>query len=345
MDELSMECSEDIAQRSATPLHTVSFVIPHKGRTTMLVQTLESIAALDQSNFAIDVIVVTKNTAPLPIPLALQDILVMSIVQAPDSVTISAQRNMGVALSQAAYLGFIDADIELASDWLQIMFRCLHADNRVLVSAHQQAKSSAMVLEHIRTTLSNVELDTNVTFLPGRNLFLLRRNYDRVGGFPEHLATCEDYYFTQSLSQIGHCFYTSSTAYVHIGEDKILNEMYHKEIWRGQSNIASLKGRKIPFREIPSFIIPLYLVLTLSLSTMCLLLSVFTSKTLPLVIACGAFIGFIIPFGIYCLRLIRLVPECVSWWDVIKFYGVYFPARAVGTIRGSFNSITTDSHA
>jgi len=340
-----MECSETLSTQSTDALHTVSFVIPHKGRETMLIATLESIAALEQTGFAVDVIIVTKNTAPLTIPDDLQAQLTLNILQSPDTVTISAQRNQGVASSQATYLAFIDADIELASNWLQILFSDLHKDNRVLVSAHQQAPSNAFILEHIRTSLSNVELDTNVTFLPGRNLFLRRSHCDMVGGFPEHLATCEDYYFSQSLSQIGPCFYTSSTAYIHLGEDKILHEMYRKEIWRGQSNIASLKGRKVPLREVPSFVIPLYLVVTFSLAVLCLISAVLTSLTLPLILGCCALVGFLIPFWAYCVRLIRLVPQCVSWWDVVKFYSVYFPARAIGTIRGSFYSITTDSHA
>jgi glycosyltransferase involved in cell wall biosynthesis len=340
-----MERSEKVSTRSTSTLHTVSFVIPHKGRETMLIQTLASIAAQDQTGFAVDVIVVTKNITPLTIPDELQEKLTLSILQAPDTVTISAQRNRGVALSKATYLAFIDADIQLSNNWLQILFSALHKNNRVLVSAHQQAPINALVLEHIRTSLSNVELDTNVTFLPGRNLFLRRSHCDMVGGFPEHLATCEDYYFTQSLSEIGPCFYSSDTAYIHLGEDKILHEMYRKEIWRGQSNIASLKGRKLPLRELPSFIIPLYLVITFSIASVCLLSFAITTLTLPLIIGCSALIGFIIPFLAYCIRLIRLVPQCVSWWDVVKFYSVYFPARAIGTIRGSFYSISTDSHA
>ena len=340
-----MERSENISSRSADTLHTVSFVIPHKGRETMLIQTLESIAALDQTGFAVDVIIVTKNITPLTIAAELQKQLTLRVLQAPDTVTISAQRNLGVAESNATYLAFIDADIQLAKNWLKILFNTLNKDDRVLVSAHQQAPTDAFILEHIRTSLSNVELDTNVTFLPGRNLFLRRIHCDMVGGFPEHLATCEDYYFSQSLSQIGPCFYSSSTSYIHLGEDKILHEMYRKEIWRGQSNIASLKGRKIPLREVPSFIIPLYLVITFCLALVCLISAAITPNTLLLLLGCSALIGFVIPFWAYCIRLIRLVPQCVSWWDVVKFYSVYFPARAIGTIRGSFNSITTDSHA
>lgn len=340
-----MDSLSTLSNSTTTEQSTVSFVIPHKGRQVMLIDTLKSIALLNANDFIIDVIVVTKNTNTLDIPHDIINNITLHILHAPDNVTISTQRNMGVAHSNAQYLAFIDADIELEPNWLTVLFNILHEQNKILVSAHQRAPSDAKVLEHIRTSLSNVEMDTNLTFLPGRNLFLRREDFDKVGGFPEHLSTCEDYYFTQRLSEFGACFYSSKTSYIHLGEDKILHEMYQKEIWRGQSNIASIRGRKIPIREYPSFVIPVFLTTTLIIALGSWGMVLGSQSPIWYFMSLMATIGFSIPFFAYCLRLLRIVPKHISIIDVMSFYAVYFPARAIGTIRGAFHSITTDSHA
>lgn len=342
-----MECTSTLAdnhQPSALPI-SVSFVIPHKGRETLLIDTLDSIAQLAITGFNIDVIIVTKNIEPLRALALIPPHLSVQVINASDDVSISTQRNMGVAQVNSTYLAFIDADIQLAPDWLSVVHDCLHKRGAVLVSAHQQAPEDALMLEHIRTSLANAEIDTDVTFLPGRNLFLRTEHFGLVGGFPEHLTTCEDYYFTHAMSQLGVCFYTSSTSYIHLGEDKLLHEMYNKEIWRGQSNIASLQGRKIPLREFPSFIIPPFLLLMACTMLITGVGAWIVNSEILLAIALCAFIGFLLPFGAYCIRLYAMVPKTVSLWDVIQFYAVYFPARAIGTIKGSIHSITTDSHA
>jgi len=192
-------------------------------------------------------------------------------------------------------------------------------------------------LEKIRTALSNAVTDDNVSFLPGRNLFLLRETFDRIGGFPVHLITCEDYYFTDKANQIGDLYYTSKASYIHLGEDKDYKEMYKKEIWRGQSNLLSIRGRSIPLNEIPSFIIPIAIFL-LFLITLALLISG------EYVFAIISLFTMLLPIAVYSMRLYILAKDKVGYDDVLKFYLYYFPARAIGTIGGAFKTLTSKSH-
>ena len=206
-----------------------------------------------------------------------------------------------------------------------------------IAAAMQINSEHATPLERIRTALSNAELDTTVSFLPGRNLFLLKDTFARVNGFPEHLLTCEDYYFTGQVSEHGGLYYTSETHYVHLGEDKAFGPMFKKEIWRGQSNIASTSGRPIPLRELPSFIVPFAVTLGLII----LLLSLLYSRTNFAIIfslIAGA------PLLAYTLRLKKLVGNDVSFFNCLRFYLVYFPARAIGTLLGARGAVTTNTH-
>lgn len=310
----------------------ITFIIPHKGREEFLSQTVASILSqnFDQTQF--EILIITQNKSLENMELFERSNI--GVHFQPENKTISALRNYGVTQAEGQYLAFLDADVQLSTNWLNCMISTLNENpDRVLTSAAQQNSLNAPPLERIRTALSNAELDCNVNFLPGRNLFLKRSTFEQVNGFPEHLITCEDYYFTDQVHQLGKLYYTSQATYVHLGEDKHYNEMYKKEIWRGQSNLQSIQGRNIPLREIPSFIIPPALLI---LFCTCLLAAIFNNTF----IAVGSLVLLLLPIIAYSLRLNKLTKNEVNFWYVLKFYLVYFPARAVGTMGGLFKSFT-----
>jgi len=313
----------------------VSFIIPHKGREEMLIQTVTSILNQCDEQATYEIIVVSQNKSSIELSKLAEQHSNLNISFQDDSLTISALRNLGANQSTGEYLAFLDADVSLSSNWLNTMLSTIsEQDNCVLASAAQENSENAPPLEKIRTALSNADLDCNVSFLPGRNLFLSRKTFEKVNGFPEHLVTCEDYYFTDQVNQLGNLYYTSAATYVHLGEDKKYKEMYKKEIWRGQSNLQSISGRDIPLREIPSFIIPIALPILL----MIFISALFTSN---IEIAMLALFSFLLPIALYSLRLYRLVRMEVNFWRVLQFYATYFPARVVGTVGGLFKSFSS----
>lgn len=311
----------------------VSFIIPHKGRFEMLIQTIESINAQDWELEQLEVLVVSQ-TAEIEQELLCSDPrLSVKVFIRPQYDTISALRNFGFNQSSGQYLAFLDADIWLSPNWVAQMHQQLDvSSNRIIISAMQICEQNAPTLEKIRTTLSNAEIDTKVAFLPGRNLFMHRASFSKIGGFPEHLVTCEDYYFTDQAAKLGDLYYTSSATYVHLGEDKVYKAMFDKEIWRGQSNLKSIAGRKIPLREWPSFFIPPGIMLTLLLALMFLIGGMFSAGL-------GLVLLSILPVLVYSLRLYGLANRKIDFLPIFKFYAVYFPARAIGTFAGLFNSI------
>lgn len=186
----------------------VSFIIPHKGREEMLLQTLKSIESQSFDLSLVEVFVITQNDK-----LNCIDSVDSTLVKAiyPDKgLTISALRNLGANEACGEYYAFLDADVELSPQWLTTMLELLkQKEQRKLVSAMQVNGPNPPVLEQIRTVLSNAEVDTNVSFLPGRNLFLSAATFEQVGGFPEHLITCEDYFFTDKVNSLGELYYSS----------------------------------------------------------------------------------------------------------------------------------------
>ncbi|MEO0438339.1 MAG: glycosyltransferase family A protein [Pseudomonadota bacterium] len=315
----------------------VSFIIPHKGREELLQATLQSICDLETES-PLEVIVVTQNSSLSKTTLAFENTLNLRLLYVEPSLTISTLRNLGVKDSNSSHLAFLDADIKLSKNWVEAMLGELSArPNAVLVSAIQIHESDATILERIRTVLSNRAVDTSFGFLPGRNLLLSRQVFDQIGGFPEHLLTCEDYWFTGKAAEKGVLWYSSKATYVHLGEDRELRAMFRKEIWRGQSNIASLADREIRFTEWPSFFVPPGIVF---LALLTLLLGLFGLKALAVVSGVMA----ALPFLAYVTRLYFLGKYQLPFGSIVAFYAVYFPARAYGSLLGLFRSMGKNLH-
>ena len=174
-----------------------SFIIPHKGREDMLIETLTSIAELKTPKEQYEVILVSQNKEISEALSEFKETVNLRVVNNNENNTISHSRNLGAGLATGKYLAFLDADVALASNWLDVMINTLSTrDNTVLASAMQVNSPNAPPLERIRTALSNAELDVPVGFLPGRNLFLLKETFEAAGKFPEHLLTCEDYFLS-----------------------------------------------------------------------------------------------------------------------------------------------------
>ncbi len=299
----------------------------------MLIQTLTSISEQVYNLCEIEIIVVSQTETIKKQMLLNESNLSLNIFIRPEHETISALRNYGVTQATGQYLAFLDADIWLSENWAKQMIRELTSiPERIITSAMQICDANAPPLEKIRTSLSNAEIDTNVAFLPGRNLFMHKDSFIRIGGFPEHLITCEDYFFTDKAAKLGSLFYTSAATYIHLGEDKAYKAMYDKEIWRGQSNLQSISGRKIPLREWPSFAVPPAIMALLSISLL------FMISGTP-VLATVTFLLAAFPVCLYSLRLYVLAEKKISLLYIIKFYVFYFPARAIGTVLGLFKSI------
>ena len=311
----------------------VSFIIPHKGRLEMLKRTLLSVFALDYQQNELEVIVISQNEQLSANDLVPQHSKQLTVVLADPAGTIAKSRNIGAKIAQGEYLAFLDADIELSTNWLTVMFSQLaYNNNRKLISAYQVCYTYATPLEKLRAELSNIELDIDVAFLPGRNLFLHRNTFEQVHGFPEHLVTCEDYYFTDKVAQLGTLFYCSNASYVHLGEDKSWRQLFHKEIWRGQSNVKSLKGRNIPLREYPSLLVPFWVFF------FALLLVVSSILTAPILLLFSLSALFL-PIALYSFRLYRLTDKKLECHTIVVFYTIYFMARALGTVTGIMKSI------
>lgn len=315
-----------------------SFIIPHKGREDMLVDTIQSIANLDTPKTEFEVIIVSQNKSVSELVSSFGDSLELTVIYNEVERTISHSRNTGASAARGQFLAFLDADIQLAPDWLNIMSdELIKSSETALLFGTQAPPYNANSIEKIRSSLASATSGHLTESAPGANLFLSRVMFEKAGGFPENLRTCEDIYFTNKVSQYGALFHEPRAKFIHLGEDKSFIEMFRKEIWRGQSNVASLKGRTIPLREVPSFIVPFIVSLGFVLTPVFLLLELYTALLINLTFVT-------LPLSAYALRLKKLVKKSVPLMYCAFFYSLYFPARAIGTIIGVRGAVATSSH-
>ena len=310
----------------------VSFVVPHHGREPLLLQTIESVFRQDIGSTRIEVIVVSKasfdDSHSLPVKLlelGVRDSV--RFITIPAEKTISYGRNVGAARSQGEYIAFIDADVRLADNWVSAMIHQLNSRPSVILSsAVQVSDSDDNAIDIIKSAMSEANLG-EVTALPGNALFIRRDAFAQSDKFPEHLETCEDWVFTNSLSKLGKLVLTDESTFVHLGEDKSYRGLFFKEIWRGKSNLGSMHGRKIDLPEVPSIVVPVVVLLSAGLT---LLAAVSGFKVIAIL---AALFTLVAPL-LYAIRLKVRSSVNVGILPLMGFYVVYFSARAIGMIQG-----------
>ncbi|MEE9320262.1 MAG: glycosyltransferase family A protein [Granulosicoccus sp.] len=327
---------------SAKPF--ISYVVPQRGRYQMLLSTLDSLFKQALRGLEAEIIIVTQDD-----DLSLDGVfealgisepaIPVSLVYGDSSKVISHSRNLGAQQARGQYIAFVDADMALSPEWTSLLIDVLEGDTgSVLAGGSQVLSTGAGTVETLRAAMTNLGNDTGVAYLPGHNLILSREIYDRIGGFPEHLITCEDVWFTDKARESGLVWKSSAAAFIHLGEDMNYAALFKKEIWRGRSNLQSLAGRKLELREVPSLLIPpgsLFLVV---------------AAVIALILAkpgyaLGALLLLLAAPVAWALRLRSSETQPVRLLPAIWMYLLYFIARGIGMIAGLLPERRETSHA
>ncbi len=315
----------------------VSFIIPHHGRDALLVETVKSISAQAVEG-AIELIIISKDSGATSESLrqtlgSAFDRGNVEFIPIADGKTISYGRNFGAERASGKYLAFIDADVRLAPDWVSVMTRSLRENPECLLSgAVQHPDVDKTDVDVIKSSMSQANAG-RVNALPGNALFVEKSVFNRYPKFPEHLETCEDWVFTNTLALAGGVVLSDDSHFVHLGEDKNYRTLFKKEIWRGTSNLGSINGRKIELAELPSFVVPVVVGGSFLLAICLILFGALLPGLLLMLFTLLAPV-------LYAIRLKRKSAVPVAMPVLVYFYLVYFLARAIGMVKGVFSGVT-----
>jgi GT2 family glycosyltransferase len=214
-----------------------SIVIPAHNAIATLPACLDSVAKTEKTSGGYEVIVVNDGSTDETSKCA-ERFGATVINRRFDCV--AAVRNAGAAIATGRILVFLDADMVVDVRWLHHAEE--HYFNRgwsgVLSYADHAPIESGWI-----GTLWNDPLRRSAfrgstpNFMPTRNLFVPREFHEAISGFDEKLfaghRTGEDKEYTWRLKKMGiPLFCDHSLDIVHLGRERSLRVLLHKERWR-----------------------------------------------------------------------------------------------------------------
>ena len=239
---------------AATTGPSVAFVIPVRNDAIRLRRCLESIAKNRYE--PLEVIVVDNGSTDGSATVA--QALGARVIHQP-SGRVAQLRNLGVSATSAEIVGFVDADHEIASDWLQQAASSL-ANPRVGATGtlcHPPADGTWV--QHTYDLLRAHPAETQeVHWLGAGNLAVRRSVFAQVGGFDGRLEACEDVDLCQRIRAERYQILDNPRLHnIHFGDPRGLRELYRSELWRGRDNLRVSLRSISSLRDIPSVAIPI----------------------------------------------------------------------------------------
>lgn len=158
------------------------------------------------------------------------------------TATIAKLRNIGVAHATGSVLVFIDADIELDSNWSSTLFDQItkFPENQMIVTGSTiRIPKDPSFIE--RYWFSRHE-QSNVRYINSGHLITTRRLFEQISGFDEQLRTAEDFDFCQRAQHAGAILQQNKAliAYHH-GYPKTVRQFMLREAWHGREDVTSLR--------------------------------------------------------------------------------------------------------
>ncbi len=231
-----------------------SIIIPAKNEEAYIGRCLDSILHTDYPRDRFEVLVVDNGSSDQTAMIAA--VKGASVFSAPEE-TIAGLRNFGVRRALGQILVFLDADCSVSSTWLDEAARYLTAHSIACFGAPPGIPEQATWVQKAWYQVRRNQREImEVEWLESMNMFVRRDAFESVDGFDERLITCEDYDLCLRLKSFGKIVADGRISAVHHGEAATLTQFFHKERWRGTSNLRGVLYHGLQWRELPSLVLP-----------------------------------------------------------------------------------------
>lgn len=236
----------------------VSVVIPAFNEEEMIAQCLESIKRGDYPKERYQIIVVDNGSQDRTREISRSH---GAVVWEDRDKKVSGLRNLGAFHAIGDLLAFVDADCMVAENWLSEGARYFFNEEVVAWGAAPLPPEDSTWVQEIWYCVRKAKFSIQtVEWLESMNLFLRKKDFEKIGGFSENLVTAEDVDFCYRLSVLGKGKILSdqNIRVIHLGEAATIKSFFGKELWRGLGNIKSIRHHKAEMDELPSLLLPLY---------------------------------------------------------------------------------------
>lgn len=273
-DEPGDDAQHKESAASTQPTPRVTVIVPVRNDARRLERCLRSILATTHPVDRLQLIVADNGSTDDTPQVARA--FGAHLLVCPDQ-PVSAVRNQAVRAASGEVFAFIDADHEVAKDWIPLAVEGLARPHAGAVGAPYSAPPDGTWVQRLYDAFrARPEGVQRVDWLPSGNLAIWRQAFEKLDGFDTTLETCEDVDFCQRLKRAGFDLLSDTRLRsVHYGDPHTLRALFFGELWRGRDNLrVSLRG---PFsaRALPSIVLPIVELLLMVVAVVGLL-------TLPL---------------------------------------------------------------
>jgi glycosyltransferase involved in cell wall biosynthesis len=308
----------------------VSVIIPVRNDARRLAVCLRSLAEVDYPAGRMEIIVIDNGSHDDSADVARA---AGAKVLVHPELLVGALRNRGAAAAGGEILALVDSDHEVPPGWLKAAVEELSADPALhmigapyLPPPQGTWVQRVWALHRLRNSARNEAL-----WLASGNLFIRKRDFDRIGGFDESLVAAEDVDLCERLRKAqGRIVSDMRVANVHHGEPKTLWQFFRKELWRGSSGIRAFLAHGMPLHELPSLAFPIYHLLGIAAVAIAAIALACGVSWMWLAAAC---IFLVLPAVLLGIKTSFQVGRPLAMPQLAALYFTYGLARAVALFK------------
>jgi GT2 family glycosyltransferase len=238
----------------------VSFVIPVKNDAAALSRCLASVkrasTAVVSEGIETEIVVIDNGSTDGSADVARE--VGARVMVLPD-LKVSELRNRGMMVSDGDFVAFVDADQEIAVDWLVAGSDSVKQRRVGAVGTLCIAPPNPTWVQRLYDTLRGHKHGLQeVEWLGSGNLLVRRTAFIEVGGFDTDLETCEDVDLCNRLRSVGwRILNDPRLRSIHYGDPSTLWQLFRGELWRGRDNMKVTLRGPWSVRSLPSLILPM----------------------------------------------------------------------------------------
>jgi len=169
----------------------------------------------------------------------------MEIIDASEIRGAGFARNKGAKAARGDLLAFVDADDQVGSGWIDVIFNALQKHDFVASRfEHQKLSTSILSKKRGGPQRNGLQPYTYPSYYPhsgGSGLAVKRWLHEKVGGFDESLPRLQDTDYCWRIQLQGTQLYFEEAAVVHVRPKESLSEMYRQSYVWGEYNVLMYK--------------------------------------------------------------------------------------------------------
>ncbi len=308
----------------------VSVIIPVRNDAQRLAVCLRSLAEVDYPAGRFEIIVIDNGSHDDSADVARA--AGAKVLVHPD-LRVGALRNRGAATASGEILALVDSDHEVPPDWLRAGVEEFVADpdlstvgSPCLAPIQGTWVQRVWAMHRLRDRHRR-----DVEWLGAGNLFIRKRDFERIGGFDESLIAAEDVDLCVRLRKAqGRIVSDMRAANIHHGEPKTLWQFFRKELWRGSSGIRAFFAHGMPLHEIPSLAFPLYHLFGIAAVAIAAIAIAWGAPWLWLAAAC---VFLLLPAVLLGIKTSLQAGQPLAMPQLVVLYFTYGLARAVALFK------------